>query len=120
MRTANQGAPANYAITGTGRSPAVSRARRPVLSRPSTSTPTPQPTMIHQPTWLAAAKSSAVGPRTPETTAAPITATPSEPPTCRLVDATAAATPACARGMPDTAVLVIGALTIANPNPNTT
>ena len=42
---------------------------------------------------------------------APTMAIPSEAPIWRLVDAMAAATPAWARGMPDTAVLVIGALT---------
>ena len=47
-------------------------------------------------------------------------ATPSALPTWRLVEATAAATPACSRGMPDTAVLVIGALTKPNPMPQTT
>ena len=41
-------------------------------------------------------------------------------PTCRLVEATAAAVPAWARGMPDTAVFVIGAFTSPNPAENTT
>ena len=55
---------------------------------------------------------------TPEASTAPTTATPSVCPNCRLVEATAAATPACARGIPDTAVLVIGAFTKPNPIPN--
>ena len=46
-----------------------------------------------------------------------MTATPSVAPTCRLVDATAAATPACAGGIPETAVLVIGGLIEAEPDP---
>ena len=50
---------------------------------------------------------------------APITATPSVMPTCRLVEATAAATPACEGGIPETAVLVIGGLTMPAPSPNT-
>src|SRR5689334_18488129 len=97
---------------------AVARAHRPVVSRPRASTATPQPNMIHQPTWLAAANPGVAAPRTPEATAAPITATPSDPPTCRLVEAIAAATPAWLVGMPDTAVLVIGAFTIPKPMPN--
>ena len=53
-------------------------------------------------------------------TSEPSTATPSAEPTCRLVDATPAATPACVTGIPDTAVFVIGALTMPKPTPNTT
>ena len=53
-------------------------------------------------------------------TIAPATATPSVGPTWREVVAIAAATPACARGIPDTAALVIGALTSPKPSPNTT
>src|SRR2546429_8460032 len=49
----------------------------------------------------------------------PNTATPSVRPTWRLVVATAEATPACADGIPDTAVLAIGGLTSAEPRPNT-
>ena len=41
------------------------------------------------------------------------------PATTVLVDATADAMPACARGMPDTAANVTGALTMPNPTPNT-
>lgn len=44
----------------------------------------------------------------PLLSAAPTTAIPSVFPTWRLVDAIAAATPACVGGIPDTAVLVIG------------
>jgi EmrB/QacA subfamily drug resistance transporter len=51
---------------------------------------------------------------------APITATPRVEPSWRLVEATAAATPAWARGIPETAVLVIGALTKPKPTPNST
>ncbi|WP_425559877.1 hypothetical protein [Kitasatospora paranensis] len=72
---------------------------------------------IHQPTWLAAGNPAANGPTTAAVTAVPITATPSDWPTCRLVEATAAATPAWASGMPETAELVIGALTSPKPIP---
>jgi hypothetical protein len=41
-------------------------------------------------------------------------------PTWRLVEATEAATPACARGMPDMAVLEMGGLTNPKPTPKTT
>ena len=50
---------------------------------------------------------------------APASATPSVRPTWRQVEATAAATPACEAGMPETAVLVIGGLTSPKPIPNT-
>ena len=55
-----------------------------------------------------------------DSTAEPTTATPSAAPTCRLVDAIPAATPAWDRGMPDIAVFVIGAFTMPNPMPKTT
>ena len=52
-----------------------------------------------------------------DVTIAPTTATPSVWPTCRDVVAMADATPAWARGIPDTAALVIGALTKPKPSP---
>ena len=55
-----------------------------------------------------------------DATIAPTTATPSVWPTCREVVAIAAATPAWARGIPDTAAFVIGALTNPKPSPKTT
>src|SRR5260370_23623103 len=99
---------------------AVRLAQRVVVTMPSASTPAPQPVTIHQPTWLAAARLVASGPCKREVTADPTTATPSDWPICRLVEATAAATPACDRGMPDTALLVIGVLTRPKPAPNST
>ena len=51
---------------------------------------------------------------------APTTATPSVIPTCRLVEATAAATPAWAGGIPETAVFVIGGFTSPEPSPKIT
>ena len=47
----------------------------------------------------------------------PMIATPSAEPSWRVVEATAAATPACSRGMPETAVLVIAAFTQPRPVP---
>ena len=99
---------------------AVPFAHLPLVSIPVSRTATPHPATIHQPTWLASAKPSRNGPCSADSTAEPATATPSTEPTCLLVDATAAATPACALGMPDTAVFVIGALTRPNPMPKTT
>ena len=74
--------------TGTGASSAISRsavratvrtAHRPVVSHPRISTASPQPVMIHQPTWLASAKPACSGPASTEITADPTTATPSDP-----------------------------------------
>ena len=74
----------------------------------------------NQPAWESDA--TAVAGRTTEEEAsnAPTTATPRVAPTCREVEAIAEATPAWARGMPDTAAVVMGALTNPNPIPNTT
>src|SRR5664280_1422832 len=116
--------------TPTGRPPApraaaatraaVSLAHPVVVASPSSSTTAPQPAVIHQPGWLAVAKLVRSSPWMPAVATAPTTATPRDWPTCRLVEAMAAATPACARGMPETAVLVIGAFTRPNPAPKTT
>jgi len=51
-------------------------------------------------------------------TTVPDTATPRAAPTCRLVDAIAAATPACDSGIPATALLVIAGFTMPSPTPN--
>ena len=75
--------------------------------------------MIHQPVWLACGEPGPDAGTGADATAAPTTATPSVAPIWRLVDATAAATPAWLRGMPDTAVLVIGAFTMPKPMPKT-
>jgi hypothetical protein len=53
-------------------------------------------------------------------TSAPTIATPSVAPTWRDVEAMADATPAWARGIPETAALVMGGFTKPNPTPNTT
>src|SRR5580693_2096980 len=115
--------------TGTGVSSAISwsavraadrRAHRPLVSSPRISTASPQPVMIHQPTWLAAGKPVRSEPASTVITADPTTATPRDWPTWRLVDAMAAATPAWVTGMPDTAVFVIGAFTSPNPMPKMT
>ena len=75
--------------------------------------------MIHHPECVAAAKLGPIAPEIAPPEIAPSTATPSVIPTCRLVEAMAAATPACAAGIPDTAVFVIGGLTSPEPSPNT-
>src|SRR5476649_2099649 len=79
-----------------------------VVTRPSTKIATPRAAMIHQLTWVAAVNPGPIAPAAPLPARAPRTATPSVCPTWRPVDATAAATPAWAGGIPDTAVLVIG------------
>ena len=52
-----------------------------------------------------------------EATTVPAMATPNAAPTCRLVEAMAAATPACESGIPATALLVMAGLTIPRPMP---
>src|SRR5947209_10094244 len=93
---------------------AVARAWAVVDAIPSATTTSPQAVMTHHPARLACANDV---PACPAATMAPMIATPSEIPTSRLVDAMAAATPACAAGMPDTAVLVIGGVTLPKPSP---
>src|SRR5919107_4541654 len=97
---------------------ALRSARRLVLAAPSSRTHTPAPTMIHQPGRLADTRSLAIAPEDPVLITDPMMATPSAAPTCRLVEATAAATPAWDRGIPETAVLVTGALTMPKPIAN--
>ena len=84
---------------------------------PRMSTIAPQAATIHHPSWLAGTNPVRIAPCRLPLSTEPMTATPSDVPTCRLVDATPAATPACWRGMPDTAALVIGAFTRPNPAP---
>ena len=68
---------------------------------------------------MAEAKLGPIAPEIAPPEIAPSTATPRVRPTCRLVEAIAAATPAWEGGMPDTAVLVIGGLIRPAPIPNT-
>jgi len=74
--------------------------------------PTPHPTTSHHTAGNADGRPPVV-PAMIE----PLTATPSDIPICRLVEAIAAATPACSRGMPEVAALVMGAFTRPNPRP---
>ena len=74
--------------------------------------------MIQNPAWVASAKLAPIAAEIVPPETAPITATPSVIPTWRLVEAIAAATPACAGGIPDTAVLVIGGFTSPDPRPS--
>ena len=96
---------------------AVPCAHPPLTSSASTRTTIPQPVMIHQPAWLACAKFSLSGPCSAEIVADPMMATPSEEPICLLVEATPAATPAWDLGIPETVLLVMGALTMPKPRP---
>jgi hypothetical protein len=90
-----------------------------VVRWPSAATASPRAATIHQPGRVACANPRPISLPRPPTATAPNTATPSVSPAWRLVVATAAATPACAGGIPDTAVLAIGGLTSAKPRPNT-
>ena len=78
--------------------------------------PSPQAASTAHAAWLAAARPALDAPAISE----PVMATPRADPACRLADATDAATPAWLSGIPDTAVLEMGALTSPNPSPNTT
>lgn len=96
---------------------AVALAHRLVVTSPSSATAAPHPVTIHQPAWLASAKPSFSGTCSAESTAEPMTATPSAEPTCRLVEAMAAAAPVRERGMLETAQFVIAGLTRPQPMP---
>ena len=96
---------------------AVSSAQPVVVIRPSATIKSPQPVTSHQPGWVPVARRA--GSVVATTAIAPTSATPSDWPTWRLVEATAEATPACAGGMPETAVFVIGGLTEPKPIPKT-
>ena len=95
---------------------AVPSARRVVDAYPRTATASPQAASTAHAAWLADASPAADAPATIE----PVIATPSAIPVCRLADATEAATPAWLFGMPDTAVLEIGAFTRPQASPSTT
>ena len=99
---------------------ADSPARPVVAMKPSTSTTAPQAVSVHQPAGLADDRSACSDAPAREVTIAPTTATPSVWPNCREVVAIAEATPAWARGMPDTAAFVIGAFTNPKPSPKMT
>src|SRR5262249_23677956 len=93
--------------------------RAPVEITPSTQISTPSAARIHQNGCVAVAKSVHAPTLCPcgAPASAPSRATPTDTPIWRLVDATAEANPACARGMPDTAANVTGALTMPKPTP---
>ena len=92
-----------------------------VVNTPSASTSTPQPVRTHQQTCVALVNPPVTAPLdSPAAAAEPTRATPRVWPTWRLVDAIAAATPAWLAGMPDTAVLVMGAFTAPKPAPKIT
>ena len=98
---------------------AVPRAQRPVLSSPSTTMPRPSPSTIHH--TPCAAPVNAVPPwARAGPTIVPEIATPRAVPVCRPAEASEAATPAIERGIPETAELVIGGLTVPRKTPNST
>src|ERR1041385_326315 len=74
--------------------------------------------MTHQPPRAAVTNAGPMPLWADALTIEPITAMPRAAPTWRLVEAMAAATPAWERGMPETAVFVMGALTKPKPRPN--
>ena len=84
-------------------------------AKPSRSTIAPQAVITHQMACVAVVKSV---PRAwLMATTVPETATPMAAPTWRLVEAMAAATPACDSGMPATALSEIAGFTIPRPTP---
>src|SRR6187402_616977 len=95
---------------------ALLRAHGVADTHPRSSTIAPHPAMIHQIGCVASVKLDPLV-RLAFTTV-PAIATPSAAPTCRPVEAIAAATPACAKGIPATALFVIAGFTIPNPRPN--
>src|ERR1700751_6152462 len=97
----------------------VCSAQRLLVTRASTMIATPQPVRRSQPAWLAGTNPARSGPYRFAARIEPLIATPSEVPIWRLVEAIPEATPACAKGMPDTAAWVIGALTMPDPRPKT-
>ncbi len=99
---------------------AVSRAAAVVPTSPSANTNAPHPARTHQPALLAITKFGWSAPCNEADTSDHTTATPRVCPIWREVEAIAAATPAWARGIPETAVVVMGAFTNPNPIPNTT
>ena len=79
--------------------------------------PRPSPSTSHH--TPCSALVNAVPPRArADPTIVPEIATPSVVPVCRPAEASEAATPAIERGIPETAVLVIGGLTVPRKTPN--
>jgi hypothetical protein len=98
---------------------ALAFPRRLVVISARTMTTTPAAATIHHPGRVADANPAAIGPCKFAANIEPMTATPTDEPTWRLVEAMPDATPACDRGIPDTAEFVIGAFTKPIPMPNT-
>jgi hypothetical protein len=96
---------------------AVPKAQRPVLSSPRATMPAPSPSTSHH--TPCSALVNAIPPRaTADPTIVPDIATPKVVPVCRPEEASEVATPVIERGIPETAVLVIGGLTVARKTPN--
>jgi CRP/FNR family transcriptional regulator, cyclic AMP receptor protein len=82
---------------------AVCLAQRPVVTRPRRKMAPPQAASSSQAAWLAGTNRALRLPCRLAARIEPVTATPSDWPTCRLVDAMLDATPAWVTGMPDAA-----------------
>src|SRR6202042_3616643 len=98
---------------------ALARAARPVVASASASTTGPITATSHQAGPVAGGDPAVNEPCRLAVRIEPTTATPSDEPTWRLVEAIPAAVPARERGIPATALLVIGAFTQPMPMPST-
>ena len=81
--------------------------------------PRPSPSTIHHTPCVALVNATPPRARA-DPTIVPEIATPRVVPVCRPAEASDVATPAIERGMPETAVLVIGGLTVPRKMPNST
>ena len=95
----------------------VRRAQPLVVMAPTIPTVSPRPATRNSAGRLANTQSSAIDLEMCELRIDPTIATPRLVPIWRLVVATAAATPAWLRGISDTVVFVMGALTTPCPTP---
>jgi hypothetical protein len=90
-----------------------------VVSRPSSTTASPQAAFSIQAGWLAAAKPWRNGPYSPTARIAPLSDGPRECPACRPAELMPPATPAWAMGMPATAAANTTVFTAPYPMPKT-
>src|ERR1700742_3448752 len=94
----------------------LSRAQAVLEAKPMISTTAPQAVITHQIGCVDVVKS--LPPARLAATMVPETAMPMAAPTCRLVEAIAAATPACDNGIPATALFEMAGFTMPSPTPN--
>ena len=93
----------------------LARAQAVLDANPSTSTAALHAVITHQIACVAVVKS--IPCTWLAATTVPDTATPRAAPTWQLVDAMAAATPACDSGIPATALFVMAGFTMPSPTP---